>query len=135
VVDGNYNINTSSQLKIDMSTTSVPTPSYATVPDKKTNRSMPTSSKPSPIAKIIKHLNQKSIYKINNPVGRVIALHERLHTSMTSILEVVREHHSASEVNELESCVDKLFDHLVTSLEDATSNNSDPPWEDSHTKE
>lgn len=121
-----------------MASIPVPTPSSATVQDKKTYRSTSTSmssTKSGAIAKIIKHLNQKSIYKINNPVGRVIAMHERLRSCTTLIIDVVREQNNVNEINELESCLDKLFDQLVTSLEEATSNNSDPPWEDSHTKE
>lgn len=100
--------------------------------------SQPWMPKNTAITKTIKQLNRGGIYEIRNPLGRVIAMHERLRSCMGSILDVVREYNNVGEVNELESSLDKLFDRMVLSLEEATSSDDsrdDPQWNDSNTKE
>jgi|SRR5579871_3843319 len=115
-----------------MSSIQVPTPSSATVDIK----SKPEPSRKNPaVIKLIKQLEHKSIYSVKNPLGRVIACHERLRSTLTEVLELLREKYGDSQVDALEKSYEKLFDHLVKSLEEATSDNGDPQWNNSNAKD
>lgn len=94
-------------------------------------------TKQTPITKITKQLDQKNIHSIKNPLYRVISIHERLRSFNASLIDIIRDtnNYSINEVNNLETSVDKIFDLLVSSLEESTSSNDDPQWEDSQAKE